>query len=278
MPPRDRRLELVTQEAPPGPAPELDTTRAHPARVYDYWLGGKDNFPADREAAERAIRDYPGIIAGVREQRAFLGRAVRYLAGPAGIRQFLDIGTGIPAANNTHEVAQAVAPASRVVYVDNDPLVLAHARALLASGPQGRTDYLDADLRDTGEILRRAEATLDFSRPVAVMLVGILQLVDEDEPHAIVRRLVAAVQPGSWVVIAHPADDILPEAVRMAAGLNQRSATPITLRSHAGVTRFFDGLDLLEPGVVQLHRWEPGIPATDAGPEIPAWCGLAFKP
>ena len=137
MPPRDRRLELVTQEAAQGPVPELDTTKAHQARVYDYWLGGKDNFPADRAAAEQAIRDFPGIRAGARAQRAFLGRAVRYLAGPAGIRQFLDIGTGIPAANNTHEVAQAVAPESRVVYVDNDPLVLAHARALLASGPAG---------------------------------------------------------------------------------------------------------------------------------------------
>ncbi len=279
MPPRDRRLELVTQEAAQGPVPELDTTKAHQARVYDYWLGGKDNFPADRAAAEQAIRDFPGIRAGARAQRAFLGRAVRYLAGPAGLRQFLDIGTGIPAANNTHEVAQAVAPESRVVYVDNDPLVLAHARALLASGPQGITDYLDADLRETGTILRRAEAILDFSRPVAVMLVGILQLIpDEDEPDAIVRRIMAALPAGSSLAVAHPADDIEPELVRMAERLNQRSAVLTTLRGRAEITGFFDGLDLIEPGVVQLHRWEPGVPAPDSGPEMPAWCGLAFKP
>jgi len=193
---------------PPGPPPGLDTTVAHMARVYDYWLGGEDNFPGDRRAARAAIRDFPGIVEGVREQRAFLGRAVGYLAGPSGIRQFLDIGTGLPSANNTHEVAQAVTPEARVVYVDNDPLVLAHAQALLASGPDGVTAYLDADLRDTGAILRRAARILDFSRPVAILLIGILQLIpDEDEPYALVRQLVDAVPPGSWQVIAHPASE-----------------------------------------------------------------------
>ncbi len=279
MPPRKPQLELVTGEPPRDPPPELDTSKAHPARIYDYWLGGKDHFPADRAAAEQAIRDFPGIVPAVRAQRAFLGKAVRYLAGEAGIRQFLDIGTGLPAADNTHEVAQAVAPESRVVYVDNDPLVLAYARALLASGPQGVTDYLDADLRDTGEILRRAEATLDVSRPVAVMLIGILHLIpDEDEPRAVVRRLMAAMPPGSWLAVLHPASDVGSELGKMTVGYNKRSATPATLRTHAEVTRFFDGLDLLPPGLVHLGRWEPGIPAAAPGPEMPAWTGLAFKP
>ncbi len=279
MPPGERHLELVTDESPLEPATAIDTTMAHQARVYNYWLGGKDNYAADRAAAEQAIEDFPGIIPGVRAQRGFLVKAVSYLAGPAGIRQFLDIGTGLPTANNTHEVAQAVAPDSRIVYVDNDPLVLAHARALLTSGPEGVTDYLEADLRDTGTILRQAAETLDFSQPVAVMLIGILQLVgDEDEPHAIVRRLMAAVPSGSWLAIVHPVNDIKASQItKMAARLSARSATPTTLRDRAAVTRFFDGLELLLPGVVQLHRWEPGIPAPESGEEIPAYCGLARK-
>jgi hypothetical protein len=263
------------RDAPPG----LDTTRAHPARIYDYWLGGKDNFAADREAAEATIRAFPGIVASVRAQRVFLGRAVRYLAGEAGVVQFLDIGTGLPAADNTHEVAQAAAPASRVVYVDNDPLVLAYARALLASGPRGATGYLDADLRDPGGILARAAATLDFSRPVAVMLIGILHLLGEqDEPHAIVGRLMAAVPPGSALVILHPASDVGSELGQMTVEYNKRSATPATLRSHDEVARFFGGLDLLPPGLVHLGSWQPGSAAPAPGPEMPAWTGLAFKP
>ncbi len=272
MPRQDRHLEVVTD------TPALDVTVAHQARVYDYWLGGKDNFVADRAAAEQAIRDFPAIVAGVRAQRAFLARAVRYLAGPAGIRQFLDIGTGLPSANNTHEVAQAVAPESRVVYVDNDPLVLTFARALLASGPAGATDYLDADLRDTGIILERAADTLDFSQPVAVLLIGILQLIgDSDAPHAIVRRLLDAVPAGSWLALAHPASDVVPAAVTMARNLSQRSVTPTMLRTHAEISRFFDGLELLPPGVVQLHRWDPGAVVADSGEQIPAYCGLARK-
>src|SRR6266496_4117080 len=164
--------------SPPGDGDDapagIDTSVASPARIYDYWLGGKDNFPADREAAEQVIEVFPGIIPGVRANRAFLGRAVRYLAGEAGVRQFLDIGTGLPTANNTHEVAQEVAPESRIVYVDNDPLVLVHARALLTSHPEGETAYIDADVRDPGKILQAAAETLDFSQPVALMLLGIL--------------------------------------------------------------------------------------------------------
>jgi hypothetical protein len=251
---------------------------AHQARVYDYWLGGKDNYAADREAAEQAIRDFPAIVAGVKEQRAFLARAVRYLAGPAGIRQFLDIGTGLPSANNTHEVAQAAAPESRVVYVDNDPLVLTYARALLASGPHGTTAYLDADLRNTAAILGQAAQTLDFTQPVAILLIGILQLIeDADAPQAIIGQLLDAVPSGSWLAIAHPASDVVPEIVTMARHLSQRSVIPTTLRTHAEIADFFDGLELLPPGVVQLPRWAPGSAAPGPGETVPAYCGLARK-
>jgi len=193
---------------PPGhdATMSIDTSVAHVARVYDYWLGGKDNFAADRRAGEQAIQAYPDIVYSVRANRAFLARTVRYLAAEAGIRQFLDIGTGIPTANNTHEVAQSVAPGSDVVYVDNDPVVLTHARALLVSGEQGRTNYIDADLRDTGRILAEAALTLDFSQPVAIMLMAILQHIDEaEDPNAIVSSLLAAVPPGSYLTISHPA-------------------------------------------------------------------------
>jgi hypothetical protein len=198
--------EGPTGRSESAPVPSgIDTTVAHQARIYDYWLGGKDNFAVDREAAEQAIAAYPAILRGVRAQRAFLARAVRYLVEQAGVRQFLDIGTGIPTANNTHEVAQASAPDARIVYVDNDPMVLAHARALLTSSPQGATAYLDADLREPDEILARAADLLDFRLPVAVMLIGILQLIpDVDDPYAIVARLLEAVSPGSWLAVYHP--------------------------------------------------------------------------
>ena len=190
-------------------APGLDTRHAHSARVYNYWLGGEDNFAADREAAEQAIAANPGIVADVRANRAFLVRAVRYLASACGIRQFLDIGTGLPTANNTHQVAQAAAPDARIVYADNDPIVLSHARALLPSTPEGACDYVDADLRDTSAILRAASATLDFGEPVALMLLIILHLIpDEDDPYGIVATLMRALPPGSYLVLAHPASDI----------------------------------------------------------------------
>ncbi|MBO0818054.1 MAG: SAM-dependent methyltransferase [Actinobacteria bacterium] len=258
------------------PPAELDTGTAHPARVYNYWLGGKDNFAADREAAQQVIGAFPGIVAGVREQRAFLGRAVRYLAGEAGVRQFLDIGTGLPSAGNTHEVAQAVAPESRVVYVDNDPIVLAHARALLASSPEGATSYLDADLRHTETILRKAAATLDFGQPVAIILLGVLQLIGgADDPYQIVAVLMDAAPPGSYLVIGHPASDIDPAAVRAAAGYSQRVA-PMTPRSRAEVARFFTGLELVRPGLVQLPEWRPEPGPRPDGP-VAMWCGVARK-
>jgi hypothetical protein len=256
----------------------FDTSVAHMARVYDYWLGGKDNFAADREAAEQAIAANPGILADVRANRAFLAHAVRYLAGECGIRQFLDIGTGIPTANNTHGVAQSVAPDSRVVYVDNDPVVLSHARALLTSDPAGATDYIDADLRDTRQILDSAARTLDFSRPVAVTLLAILHLIpDSGDPRGIVTTLMAAVPPGSYLVISHPAGDVRPAAVaEMVRRVNARlGPTRGTMRDQAEVTRLFDGLELLDPGIVQPQLWRPEGSVLDA--DIGIWCGVARK-
>jgi S-adenosyl methyltransferase len=262
-----------------GPALSLDTRVPHIARVYDYWLGGKDNFAADREAAEQVIAAYPGILRDVRAQRAFLANAVRYLAGVAGIRQFLDIGTGIPTANNTHEVAQDAEPSCRVVYVDNDPIVLAHARALLV-GTAAPTAYVDADLRDVGMVLAEAARLLDLSKPVAVMLISVLHLIpDEDDPHAIVTRLMEAVPPGSWLALSHPARDVCPQQVTEAASrFNHLAPANATLRSRAEILRFFDGLDLLEPGLVQVHRWRAGLAAPRHNQETAGYCGLARKP
>ncbi len=237
---------------------ELDTTVAHPARVYDYWLGGKDNFAADREAAERVLEATPGLRMRVRANRAFLARVVRFLAGEAGIRQFLDIGTGIPTANNTHEVAQAAAPDARIVYVDNDPIVLTHARALLASTPAGAVDYLQADLREPEKILAGAAGTLEFQRPVAVMLLGILHLIqDSEDPWGTVAGLMDAVPSGSYLAISHPAIEIHPGQAEAQRRYNERVSTPQTLRTQAEVARFFDGLDLVAPGLVQVHQWRP---------------------
>ena len=261
-----------------GPPPSLDTSVPHIARVYDYWLGGKDNFAVDREAAEQVIAAYPGILRDVRAQRAFLANAVRYLAGVAGIRQFLDIGTGIPTANNTHEVAQGAEPSCRVVYVDNDPMVLAHARALLV-GVTAPTAYVDADLRDTGMVLAEAAQLLDFTKPVAVMLISVLHLIpDEDDPHAIVTRLMEAVPSGSWLALSHPARDVHPQQVTEAASrFNQLAPANATLRTRAEILRFFDGLELLEPGLVQIHRWRPGLSAPGRNQEAAGYCGLARK-
>jgi hypothetical protein len=260
-------------------APAFDTSVAHVARVYNYWLGGKDNFAADRAAAEQAMAAYPDIALSARANRAFLRRAVHYLAGQAGIRQFLDIGTGIPSANNTHEVAQSVAADSRIVYVDNDPVVLAHARALLTSMPAGATDYIDADLRNADQILAAAANTLDFSQPVAIMLMAILQhLSDADDPYAVVARLLSALPPGSYLALSHPAKDI--EAEKMAAmadRLNQMMAEKVTFRRQAEVAGFFDGLDLVEPGMVNVPQWRPESDEEAASPAA-LWGGVARKP
>ncbi len=265
--------------APDGSAPApFDTSVAHVARVYDYWLGGKDNFPADREAGEQAMAAYPDIVLSVRANRAFLARTVRYLAEEAGIRQFLDIGTGIPTANNTHEVAQRVAPGCKVVYVDKDPVVLAHARALLTSGPQRVTTYVDSDLRDTGAILAEVARMLDFSRPVAVMLMAMLQHIPaEDDPYGIVASLLEATPGGSYLTISHPAADIEVEAMaEMAQRLNRLMAEKVTFRGRAEVARFFDGLDLVDPGLVRVQQWRPATAAEASSPAA-LWGGIGRK-
>ncbi len=257
----------------------IDTSVAHPARVYDYWLGGKDNFAADREAAERILAISPGLRFRVRANRAFLARAVRFLATDCGIRQFLDIGTGIPTANNTHEVAQAAAPTSRVVYVDNDPIVLAHARALLSSSPEGVTAYLEADLREPDIILAAARQTLDFRQPVALMLLGVLHLIqDVEEPYQVVSRYMDALPPGSYLAISHPASDINANQAEVQKRYNERVSTPQTLRSHAQVCRFFDGLQLVPPGVVYVHTWRADPDDEPTTEVTSAHGGVARKP
>jgi hypothetical protein len=261
------------------PAADIDTGVAHPARIYDYWLGGKDNFAADREAGDRAVEANPGILRGVRANRRFLRQAVRYLASDAGIRQFLDIGTGLPAMDNTHEVAQAVARDARVVYVDNDPIVLAHGRALLISTPQGTTTFIDGDARDTAAILDEASSTLDFSQPVAVMALMVLQHIpDSDDPQGIVARLMHAAAPGSYLVVSDTASDIQPEVVAQSQRqLNARMAGRQTRRTREAIQRYFTGLDMVEPGLVTLNRW-PAPDEQDPGEDIAAYCGIGRKP
>jgi hypothetical protein len=258
--------------------PALDTSVAHPARVYDYWLGGKDNYAADRQAAEAIIAVRPAIVRDIRANRDFMRRAAAFLAAQ-GVRQFLDIGTGIPTQPNLHEVVQDIAPDARVVYADNDPLVLAHARALLVSAPAGETAYLHADLRDPGMILREAARTLDFSQPTAVMLVSILQLIrDEEDPHGIIARLMGTVARGSYLVLSHAASDIHGELVAESARrYNESVATPVTLRSFGQFASFYDGLELVDPGIVQCHRWHPRPGAAVDEYEVAGWAAVGRK-
>ncbi len=272
-----RRAATVEQMA--ARARIIDPTVAHIARIQDYWLGGKDHFAADRIAGDEAATHLPDMPASVRSARAFLGRAVRFLAAERGIRQFLDFGTGIPAASNTHEVAQRVAPESRIVYVDDDPMVLAHARALLTSSPAGRCAAIDGGVRDPEKVLSAAAEVLDLAKPVAVVLMTVLQFVpDDDDPHGIVRRLTAGVPAGSYLVISHPAADIQAAAMaRMASRLNELMAQRVKPRTKAEVTAFFDRLDLVEPGVVRCPEWRPDRPQDAAGTST-MWGGVARKP
>jgi hypothetical protein len=258
--------------------PKLDTSTAHIARVYDYWLGGKDNFAVDRQVGDKVLEIHPETALSVRANRGFLARAVRYLAAQGGIRQFLDVGTGLPSANNTHEVAQAIAPESRVVYVDNDPIVLVHARALLTSSPEGETGYLDADIKDPDAILAGAAQLLDFSKPVGVMLVAVLHMLRDDEaPQAIVDRFMAAVPPGSFLVLSHLASDVQQDTMaEMGRRLNESMTQQFTMRSRAEVTAFFDGLTLADPGVVLTHQWRPGSGDDAKSPGV-LWAGVARK-
>jgi hypothetical protein len=258
--------------------PSVDSSVAHPARRYDYWLGGKDNFAADRASGDAIAARFPGIRTAVVENRRFLRRAVTHLAAAEGIRQFLDIGTGLPTANNTHEVAQAIAPESRIVYVDNDPLVLVHARALLTSSAAGATAYVDADLRDPKKILDHQDLhrTLDLTRPVALMLIATLHFItDEDDPYAIVRRLAGALVPGSFIALSHATGDYMPAEAVAEISSGRHGAG--RLRSKAEFSTFFDGFDLIEPGVVPLAEWRAGEepPPRPSAAETSMYAGVA---
>jgi O-methyltransferase involved in polyketide biosynthesis len=254
----------------------LDTTVAHSARLWNYLLGGKDNFAADREAAAQVLAFMPELVESARSNRQFLARVVRFLTEEAGIAQFLDLGTGLPTANNTHEVAQARVPAARIVYVDNDPMVLIHARALLTSTPAGATDYIEADVREPDRILHEAARTLDFDRPIAVMMLGILNfVVDDAEAYAVTRRLVDTVPPGSYLVISHPTTQVHAAAVERAMTMwNDSGAAPITARDPEQLARFFDGLDILEPGLVTCSQWRPD--GNDTTP-VTEYCAVGRK-
>jgi O-methyltransferase involved in polyketide biosynthesis len=254
----------------------LDTTAPHSARVWNYWLGGTDNFPVDREVGDRVRQMLPSIVDQARADRAFLGRAITHLAGELGIRQFLDVGTGLPTADNTHEVAQRVAPTSRITYVDNDPLVLTHARALLTSTPEGATDYVEADLAHPETILREAARTLDLSRPVALVLMGVLHHVpDTARAYAIVDRLKAALAPGSYLVINHATNAVYGETSdESVRHWNKFGKPTITLRSPDEIARFFAGWTLMGPGVVSCSRWRPAT-ADESSAEVDEFGGVA---
>jgi O-methyltransferase involved in polyketide biosynthesis len=261
-------------------SPEIDTTVSHSARIWDYWLGGRDNYPVDREVGDRIEQMLPDIVAQARADRMFLGRVVRFLAGAGGIRQFLDIGTGLPTVDNTHEVAQRVAPASRIVYVDNDPLVLVHARALLTSTPEGRTDYINGDLHDPEGILKGTERTLDLDQPIAITMLGVLwHVVDDDEAHSIIDRLVDRMAPGSYLAIAHMTTEITGERMEEAIRYwNQFGKPPGVARSPEEIASFFDRLELVEPGIVSCTRWRPEATPFGLPDEIDRFCGVGRKP
>lgn len=275
--PKDGRPASWTGSA----LPDIDTSVAHPARVYDYWLGGKDNFAADRALGDAIRAAVPTIQVMARANRMFLGRAVRYLAAEAGIRQFLDIGTGIPTAGNTHEVAQEVAPDARVVYVDNDPIVLAHARALMTSHHAGATAFIEADIRDPQGILAdpALAETLDLSRPVALMLVAVLMYFrDEDDPQGIVSALVDALPSGSYLTVTHPTADFDAEAMAGAVAAAEHGGITLVPRSRAQTEAFFRGLDLVEPGVVPVLAWRPDAGSSADPLSAYYYAGVARKP
>jgi hypothetical protein len=271
---------FVTDDRPaPGvpPTSKIDTTVPHSARIWNYWLGGKDHYPVDRAAGDKYRETYPGIVDTARAVRYFMARTVRYLTAQAGVRQFLDVGTGLPAVDNTHEIAQRAAPESRVVYVDNDPLVLAHARALLSSRPEGACDYVDADMRDPAQILTAAARTLDFGQPVALLLMGVLGHVsDYAAARAVVDGLLAAFPPGSYLALA---DSVRTGDAHIAAGENyaDTGAVPYQLRSPDEIAGFFHGLELVEPGVVPVPDWRPD-PAPFPVVPVDTHGGVARKP
>ncbi|HZB33800.1 MAG TPA: SAM-dependent methyltransferase [Streptosporangiaceae bacterium] len=259
---------------------KIDETVPHSARIWNYWLRGKDNYPVDQAAGEQTLKVLPEIVDIARASRAFLGRAVRHLAGEAGIRQFLDVGTGLPTMDNTHEVAQRVAPECRIVYVDNDPLVLLFARALMKGTPEGATAYIECDARDPQEILRQAAKTLDFTRPVAVMMLGILPFIgDDDEARSIVSRLLAAVPAGSYLAVTHSTSEATGQRVIEAVRQWNRvpGTVPYHLRSPAQIAGFFDELELVEPGVVSCPRWRPEPSKVDGDWDMDEFCAVGRK-
>ncbi|MFE6759756.1 SAM-dependent methyltransferase [Streptomyces sp. NPDC057684] len=268
----------MSEQSGQEPGERTESDIAHNARVWNYWLGGKDHYEVDEQVGDQVTSMYPSIGEVARADRAFLGRAVTHLAGQAGIRQYLDIGTGLPTAENTHEVAQRIAPDSRVVYVDNDPIVLTHARALLTSTDEGATSYVDADARDPAAILRAASGTLDLGRPVAVMMLGILNFVlDTAEATSIVRHLLGAVPSGSYLVLTHPTLELGGEGNEAAMRFwNENATPPITARDRAEIEGFLDGLDVLEPGLVSCARWRTD--GADEGPIVAQFGVMARKP
>ncbi|XVU22615.1 SAM-dependent methyltransferase [Actinoplanes sp. CA-054009] len=258
----------------------FDTGRPHPARVYDYLLGGKDNFAADRAAAEQGLKANPNAATAPRQNRAFLQRTVRHLAAEAGVRQFLDIGTGLPTRPNVHEVAQQADPSARVVYADSDPIVLSHARALLTSNPSGRTAYLGARLQEAERILDTPEVrdTLDLSEPVALLLFAILHFIEDDEkPYEIVESLMSRLPSGSYLVLSHITADHDPEAWARFTAIMREQGIPTRLRSQPEVARFFTGLDLLDPGVVPILSWRPTTETTLTDAQVALYGGVARK-
>ncbi|MEV7969009.1 SAM-dependent methyltransferase [Sphaerisporangium sp. NPDC088356] len=261
------------------PSAQIDTTTPHSARVWNYWLGGKDNYAIDRQVGDQVRQVYPGIVDVARHSRAFLGRAVRHLAGEAGITQFLDLGTGLPTVDNTHEVAQRVNPACKIVYMDNDPLVLVHARALLTSSREGVCDYVDADVRDPERVLQQASRTLDFTQPIALMMLGILGNVWDDAQATEIRdHLVAALPPGSYLALEDGTNAVDPEAAAQAEKTRAEAGDPYKLRTPQQIVAYFDGLRLLEPGVVSVSRWRPEATPWGLPDEVTAFCGVAAKP
>jgi SAM-dependent methyltransferase len=263
--------------------PEIDTSLAHAARMYDYFLGGKDNYPADREAAEQLVKVIPSVPVTIRQNRLFLHRVVRYLAAEEGIRQFLDIGTGIPTPPNVHQIAQQIDPAARVVYVDNDPIVLAHAHARLTSSAQGQVAYIHADMRDAERVLGAPDliATLDLGRPLGLLILSTLHLItDADEARELLRHYVAALAPGSFVALSVSTEDgFSPDASDEAVSLLRARGIPVLDRTYGEVTALFAGLDMVEPGVVLVHQWRPDASTADAQDAmIGLYCGVARKP
>jgi hypothetical protein len=259
-----------------APVPKIDTSVPHSARIWNYWLGGKDNYPVDREAGDKYRESYPQIVDVAKAGRYFLARAVRFLAGEAGVRQFIDVGTGLPAADNTHEVAQRVAPECRVVYVDNDPLVLVHARALLAATPQGSCDYADADMRDPAAILAAATRTLDLEQPVAVLFIGVLgHIADYDESRAIVAAMLGGVPAGSYLALRESVGG--QARTRANERYEQTGAVPYMSRTAGQVEGYFAGLDLVSPGVVPVGDWRPD-PSPFPPVQVDSLAGVGRKP